>query len=456
MRIRSAVFDDFPPFQPDGEIQFPGKPEGSHLAEVHFLVGGNGSGKTRLLSLLCAACGNRTSLAARLPSEAAKPNEGRLRAAVLAEADGKLAIWSDQVAFCGWLPNGSAELSRADMIDCKSSYFATTAGLTSETAGLGPVGFGGGTSTSEGLPKIRFAMSFSGTSVMNDETVEALKPVSQGKKGEHLVLQNPDLDSRRAVAQSLVNLKMIAAMDGMQPGGKMSRSVRMVTRLEETISTITGRAFSLTVTHNPKVSLKVIWGNETPLLMAQVPDGLRAILGWLAAAVARLNAEFPDHSDPLSLPVIILIDEPEAHLHPQWQRHVLPAMQRLLPNAQIIAVTHSAFVISSVNEGWIHILRNDENGKIRIEEPVPCGKGDSHLDVVEDILGVTQWYDPETEAELARFRDLRDAVLTGKSDSQQELSSLASSIASRSEGLSNIMGREMAKVTRHLQKASTP
>jgi len=456
MRILSAVFDDFPPFQPDGEIQFPGKPEGSNLAEVHFLVGGNGSGKTRLLSLLCAACGNRTSLTARLPAEAANANAGRLRAAVLAEADGKLAIWSDQVAFCGWLPNGSAVPSRVDMLDGKSSYSATTAGLTSEIAGLGGGGFGGATSPPEALPKIRFAMAFSGTSVMNDETVEALKPVSQGKKGEHLVLQSPDPDSRRAVAQSLVNLKMIAAMDGMQPGRKMSRSALMVTRLEETISTITGRAFSLTVSHNLKVSLKVIWGNETPLLMAQVPDGLRAILGWLAAAVARLNSEFPDDPDPLSLPVIILIDEPEAHLHPQWQRHVLPAMQRLLPNAQIIAVTHSAFVISSVNEGWIHILRNDENGRICIEEPVPCGKGDSHLDVVEDILGVTQWYDPETEAELARFRDLRDAVLTGKTDSQQELNSLASSIASRSEGLSNIMGREMAKVTRHLQKASTP
>ena len=461
MRIRSAVFDDFPPFQPDSKIEFPGKPEGSNLAEVHFLVGGNGSGKTRLLSLLCAACGNRTSLGARLPVEAANANAGRLRAAVVAEADGKLAIWSDQVAYCGWLKNGSELPGRADMIDGKSNHFATTAGLTSEVAGLGGGGFvgggfGGAASPPEAFPKIRFAMAFSGTSVMNDETVEALKPVSQGKKGEHLVLQSPDPDSRRAVAQSLVNLKMIAAMDGMQPGRKMSRSALMVTRLEETISTITGRAFSLTVSHNLKVSLKVIWGNETPLLMAQVPDGLRAILGWLAAAVARLNSEFPDDPDPLSLPVIILIDEPEAHLHPQWQRHVLPAMQRLLPNAQIIAVTHSAFVISSVNEGWIHILRNDENGRICIEEPVPCGKGDSHLDVVEDILGVTQWYDPETEAELARFRDLRDAVLTGKTDSQQELNSLASSIASRSEGLSNIMGREMAKVIRHLQKASTP
>lgn len=38
---------------------------------------------------------------------------------------------------------------------------------------------------------------------------------------------------------------------------------------------------------------------------------------------------------------ILLIDEPELHLHPQWQATFLPALRELAPEIQIIASTHS-------------------------------------------------------------------------------------------------------------------
>ena len=41
---------------------------------------------------------------------------------------------------------------------------------------------------------------------------------------------------------------------------------------------------------------------------------------------------------------ILLIDEPELHLHPEWQVGLLPALATLLPDAQIIAATHSALI----------------------------------------------------------------------------------------------------------------
>jgi ABC-type cobalamin/Fe3+-siderophores transport system ATPase subunit len=447
MRIQSAVFEDFPPFRSDAEIHFPTKPADSQLGEVQFLVGGNGSGKTRLLSLLCAACGNRSSLASRLPPET------QLRAAVVAEADERLGVWSDKTNYCNWLKQNDVLPARSEMFMGTDNSEFTTYGFTFDLAGGGVFGNGRQPVSSS---QRRFAMAFSGTNVMNDEVVEALKPVSLGKKNEQLVLKSTDQDTLKAVAQSLVNMKMTAAMDAMQGGGQVSRCMRMVARLEEAISSITGRSFAITVTHNSKVNLKIVWGNSPPMLMVQAPDGLRAILGWLAAAVARLNAEFPDHEDPLSLPVVILIDEPEAHLHPKWQRYVLPALQRLLPNSQIIAATHSAFVISSVNEGWIHLLQPDDSGAVRIEAARPCSRGDSHLDVVEDILGVKEWYDPETEEELARFRTLRDGIVAGKIDGKEELQNLAAAIASRSPALNDIMGREMAKITRQLSKATTP
>ncbi len=39
---------------------------------------------------------------------------------------------------------------------------------------------------------------------------------------------------------------------------------------------------------------------------------------------------------------VLLIDEPELHLHPEWQAQILPAIRKLAPGAQIVATSHAA------------------------------------------------------------------------------------------------------------------
>ena len=45
---------------------------------------------------------------------------------------------------------------------------------------------------------------------------------------------------------------------------------------------------------------------------------------------------------------LILIDEPELHLHQQWRRMFIPAIRQVAPNAQIIAASHSEELWNSV------------------------------------------------------------------------------------------------------------
>jgi ABC-type cobalamin/Fe3+-siderophores transport system ATPase subunit len=40
---------------------------------------------------------------------------------------------------------------------------------------------------------------------------------------------------------------------------------------------------------------------------------------------------------------MLVIDEPELHLHPQWQARLLPTLRSLAPDAQLIVATHSHF-----------------------------------------------------------------------------------------------------------------
>jgi energy-coupling factor transporter ATP-binding protein EcfA2 len=55
-------------------------------------------------------------------------------------------------------------------------------------------------------------------------------------------------------------------------------------------------------------------------------------------------------------PDVVLIDEPERHLHVQWQRVLLPALQELRPTTQFVVATHSHEIMQSVTSDEVHYL----------------------------------------------------------------------------------------------------
>lgn len=88
---------------------------------------------------------------------------------------------------------------------------------------------------------------------------------------------------------------------------------------------------------------------DEPVPLDVLPDGLKSILGWLGDLILRLDgAQRPgDSRDLLAAPMYLFLDEIGIDLHPKWQRLVLPALQRLLPQAEIFVSTHSPFVAAS-------------------------------------------------------------------------------------------------------------
>lgn len=68
-------------------------------------------------------------------------------------------------------------------------------------------------------------------------------------------------------------------------------------------------------------------------------------------------------------PGIVLIDEIDIMLHPNWQRHVVPDLQRAFPNIQFIATTHSPFIVQSLSGSQLIILR--QNGVIETPSENP-------------------------------------------------------------------------------------
>jgi energy-coupling factor transporter ATP-binding protein EcfA2 len=441
MRIQAVAFRGFAPFA-DGEIDFPSAAEGDahdnpvespKLGMVHLLTGQNGTGKTRLLSLMAAACGNSKDLMERVGTQDTSAGYVKVM------SSNETGIWGPE----------------------DGSGFKTAELFVFDSAGDGQLRWNRlpksiqGTSLSSGLGHENciswpasaqsMTLTYRGTVRAIDAQIAAMGALQLGNESEHLTFDKPASEGT-LVCQSMANLKLAAAMEQLRaaPG----RGTTITKRLESVISSVTGRTFAFDVATSPDVHLKVFWGGVS-MRIAELPDGLRSIIGWLVSCIAKLDAKFSEHPSPLDVPLLLLLDEPESHLHPAWQRKLIPAAQILFPNSQMFIATHSPFVISSVNHGWIHILRANAEGLVVADKPIPCSPGDTYLDVVSDILGIQEWYDPETENLLTEFRSIRKEVIDGKS-SVDHLRSKAEIIAARSESLSTMMARELRQLDRLL------
>lgn len=106
--------------------------------------------------------------------------------------------------------------------------------------------------------------------------------------------------------------------------------------------------------------------------LGELSDGYRNMVGLvsdLARRAAQLNPDAPD--DLLSvIQGIVAIDEIDLHLHPGWQREVLPGLRRAFPCVQWVVTTHSPQVLASVtsNDDVIRLDRPDEAVHVRARD----------------------------------------------------------------------------------------
>ena len=107
--------------------------------------------------------------------------------------------------------------------------------------------------------------------------------------------------------------------------------------------------------------------------------------------------------------IILLFDEAEAHLHPRWQRAIVPAILEVMnhltqsdTSVQLIATTHSPLVLASVEPHFdesrdrlFHL--NIDNGQVRLEAEPWAKQGDALNWLVSDVFGLRQGRSIEAE-----------------------------------------------------------
>jgi predicted ATP-binding protein involved in virulence len=103
--------------------------------------------------------------------------------------------------------------------------------------------------------------------------------------------------------------------------------------------------------------------NGVRLLLHQLSDGEQRIFSLLVDITRQLSLIAPMPPFRIQdMEAVILIDEIDVHLHPKWQRMIVPALEDLFPSCQIIATTHSPFVVQAVREENVQHLDHALHG----------------------------------------------------------------------------------------------
>lgn len=97
-------------------------------------------------------------------------------------------------------------------------------------------------------------------------------------------------------------------------------------------------------------------------------DGYRAYIGWVADLLYHVCMGCPPGLKLVENRGLVLVDEIDLHLHPEWQRTVIGTISQALPNMQFIFTTHSPIVAGSAERENIFVMEFDRSGVSRVKQ----------------------------------------------------------------------------------------
>ncbi len=417
MRIRKLNLKNIGPFE-DTEIEF--KPSDG-TQEIHILTGPNGSGKTTVLYALSSFFGpsNWEPLLKRMQSN------GSVRLAVeVPEASTQELI------------NFDINRTRLTSVGAQQLFFQNEYPFAPN------------------LPKFAFsnarqrwfAFASSGYRVVRSVPINAIQELeskdSDGLIFDKQLLQN---DRSRTINQWIANNISKRALSKEKGNTKdASKYASAVTRLENAISAIVGYKIEFELKTSP-LSL-IIRANNTELEFDVLPDGLRSAISWIGDLLMHLDiADWNDEQPINEQRIFLFLDEIEVHLHPAWQRKILPVVKEFFPNATIFLTTHSPFVVNSVDGAWVYELKV-KDGKAYLGEVTESKSSASYRSVLREVFDIEKPFGGETQDELDKFQQQRDQILRGEDVNEKQFIQRARKLAKQGEELLSIISLEIKQI----------
>lgn len=151
-------------------------------------------------------------------------------------------------------------------------------------------------------------------------------------------------------------------------------------------------------------SLLVDIDNNGTVPFSELSDGQRGFVALIADIARRMCILNPHMGKDVlqNTSGVVIIDELDIHLHPAWQRNIVPALKQAFPKVQFIAASHSPQIIGSLKPEEVIVLNNGQSSHPRVTYGLDSSS------VLEEVMDVAQ-REPEIEQRLTElFSALED------------------------------------------------
>jgi energy-coupling factor transporter ATP-binding protein EcfA2 len=152
---------------------------------------------------------------------------------------------------------------------------------------------------------------------------------------------------------------------------------------------------------------------------------------------------------------VVTIDEPENHLHPSLQRSLFVNLTKAFPQVQFIAATHSPFIVSSLKNSNVYVLRYDtlesvvdatETSRVVGVRLDYANRAGTASEILRDVLGVPSTLPQWVESDLARIVSKYQT----KAIDENSLGELREEL--KTAGLEELFSEALASLARALPK----
>ena len=146
-------------------------------------------------------------------------------------------------------------------------------------------------------------------------------------------------------------------------------------------------------------------------------DGFRGMLAWIFDLLHHLARVAPKDVNMVDLPGVVIVDEIDLLLHPEWQRTVIERLSTTFPKLQFLFSTHSPLVAGTLEALNIYVLDRDHNGIPMVDQYQENIYGLTANQVLtSSYFGLASTRAPGT----GTLSDLGKLALSGKPSDQDE------------------------------------
>lgn len=142
---------------------------------------------------------------------------------------------------------------------------------------------------------------------------------------------------------------------------------------------------------------------------------------------------------------LLLLDEPDAFLHPKRQRQLIPHLKSILGGSktQILLASHSPFIAQAVDSENVLLFNPTKPEAKSVDKDLL-----SYNSIVSEIFDVESDFSTDIQQLIADFKSYRTKILKDEEFDIVELKKLIEKLSNKGEEVKNIVARELSQLQR--------